>query len=577
MSVVSAVPLTSIACMVVERDPAVCRLLSFLLQGRSLPWQIVAEVSTAEAAWNRLLALQPTPQQIRLVILGLPLLDSEADRRSGLDLCRDLKSVQANLRIVLLVDPQDPGLGQAWELGIEGCVARDEASLENVLAVMTRAILGDRCWLVELEQSSEGSQSTAIVPRSQSGLGFQQSLNQIDPVLEALERRLRSGHLSWLERQMLQGRCRELRAARWLIQRLASQTLPSPSSVKPSSPPIPTGDRPRVKPSAPLPSPPSPNPLPPQTLQDILFERMTAKLSGSLENLETVPLEIDVLRRDRKQELLYLILRKFEAILQELALSQWSIEQLASKRPAILIDLWESAVINFFGKYYTLQAESQAIEVVPILLRSGETVNRDILDKIPLVPELLSYLLLQAPLTIDNAIYPASSAEAIDRATCLLENLVIQIGNAVIQPLLNQFADWEPIKQSFYDRRHLSTREIERFRNDLSWRYRRDRYFDEPTHIFESQYRLWTLTQSGIRRCTIYSPRRPELETLSGIPLAVTLLLETRDAIAPRLRATAAFIGSGVVYLLTEVVGRGLGLIGRGIAKGIGDAWQGRR
>jgi Protein of unknown function (DUF3685) len=180
-------------------------------------------------------------------------------------------------------------------------------------------------------------------------------------------------------------------------------------------------------------------------------------------------------------------------------------------------------------------------------------------------------------LTIDNTDYSAGTPEAIARASDLLDHLTIQLANAVVQPLLNRFSDLEAIKQSFYDRRLLSTREIERFRNDLSWRYRVDRYVNEPKAIFESQYRLFVFTLQGIGQIAIYAPRRQELEQLRGIPLAVTLALETRDAISPRLRSAIALLGSGVVYLLTEVIGRGIGLIGRGIVKGIGNAWQDSR
>jgi hypothetical protein len=134
----------------------------------------------------------------------------------------------------------------------------------------------------------------------------------------------------------------------------------------------------------------------------------------------------------------------------------------------------------------------------------------------------------------------------------------------------------EAIKQGFYDRQRLSTREIERFRNDLSWRYRRDRYVTEPLAMFESQYALFVLTELGIDQQLIYAPRRQELESLTGIPFAVTLLWEVRDAVAPRLRTATAFVGSGLVYVLTEVIGRGLGLVGRGILKGIGNAFQER-
>jgi hypothetical protein len=67
------------------------------------------------------------------------------------------------------------------------------------------------------------------------------------------------------------------------------------------------------------------------------------------------------------------------------------------------------------------------------------------------------------------------------------------------------------------------------------------------------------------------------LEGLSGVPWLVTFGLELRDALTPRLRSATAWVGSGLVYVLTEVVGRGLGLVGRGIIKGIGNALQERR
>ena len=56
--------------------------------------------------------------------------------------------------------------------------------------------------------------------------------------------------------------------------------------------------------------------------------------------------------------------------------------------------------------------------------------------------------------------------------------------------------------------------------------------------------------------------------------MAVTVALEARDAIAPRLRSAVSFVGSGLIYVLTEVIGRGIGLVGRGILKGVGTAWQ---
>jgi hypothetical protein len=197
-----------------------------------------------------------------------------------------------------------------------------------------------------------------------------------------------------------------------------------------------------------------------------------------------------------------------------------------------------------------------------------------ILDKIPLVVELLAHQLFETPLIIDNVSYPARTPEAMAQAEILLQNLIIQVANAVIQPLLNEFADIETIKQSFYDRRLISSREIARFRNNLSWRYRLSQLLLEPQAIFDSRYDLFVLSDTGIKQTSIYSPRRQELEQLRGIRLAVTLAYETRDAIAPRLRAAISWAGSGVVYILTQVLGKSIGLIVRGVIQGIGSTLQ---
>ena len=46
--------------------------------------------------------------------------------------------------------------------------------------------------------------------------------------------------------------------------------------------------------------------------------------------------------------------------------------------------------------------------------------------------------------------------------------------------------------------------------------------------------------------------------------------MEARDAIAPQVQALVRRIGDLMVVLLTQVVGRAIGLIGRGIAQGMG-------
>ena len=49
-----------------------------------------------------------------------------------------------------------------------------------------------------------------------------------------------------------------------------------------------------------------------------------------------------------------------------------------------------------------------------------------------------------------------------------------------------------------------------------------------------------------------------------------TLLVEIRDAIAPQLEIAVKYIGNLFVNFLTKVVGKAIGLVGKGILQGLG-------
>lgn len=544
--------------------------------------------------------------QVDLVILELGSGLSAPAGMPGLTLCDRLKTQYPQVPVLVISAFSDPSLLTAVRrAGVKGFCPKGTATAELIAAIREVAG-GGTYWsnvkslpaLVPRQPSAEvrmPAKSDARASRPLANLRRTLSLpglRQIDATIENLTVQLQNPALSDLDRAVLQGRRRELRAARWLVnQVLAPNSLP-PAPQPPSA--YDWSERedfsPQNSPEAseqtslqPIELDPEAGRLQRQTtgsemsfraLRSELFEATLAKLNSSLPNLTSVALEIDILRAEKKQELLSIILRQLEEVLDELRFSEVQADQLSEKQYAIVRDLWEKVTTEFFGKYYTLLLPVGEVEVVPVFLQEEAVVQSAILNKIPQVAEFIAHVLFQTPLKIDNVAYPAGSTEALLRAEALLHNLMIQVANAVIQPLLNYFPDVEEIKQSFYDRRWISTRSIEKFRNNLSWKYRLEKYFGEPTAIFESRYWLFLFTYRGIGKIPIYAPRREELMQLSGIPLAVTLVLESRDAVAPRLRSAVAFAGNGVVYVLTQVIGRGLGLIGRGIIQGIGSSWQ---
>ncbi len=548
--------------LVVETDPVSQSGLVICLN-RFPDLQISAQAETTAAGLRILSDDRGDTSEIDVMLLGLPVYHAES-QLSGIDFCRTVKATYPDLPILLLADPTDPDLQIAVQIGIEGCCARG-SSILDLVGCLRQVAAGQNSW--------DSSTIQYFSPPSQFGNSLAQnlrasSLQQIESALATLTADLNSRQISPLEQLILTGRRRELNAARWLIKRLFSAPQPPNfGSIEPPNPPV------NSSASQPL-ATTQPSAITAKQVQAEIFDRIAAKLQFNLDNLTSTPLETDILRLEKKRELFYLILRQIEGLLDELRFSQVRIDQLPAKEEVIWQDLWASVTIEFFGRYYTPIGKDRQTEIIPTLLQDRAIVQTEILAKIPQKIELLNHLLFQQPLQIDYTAYAIGTQLAQDRAGELLENLAICLANAVIQPLLNHFGDLDSIKHGFYDRRLLSSREIERFRNDLSWRYRIDRYFSQPQAIFDSQYRLFILTNYGIEQIRIYAPRPEELAQLAGIPLAVTLALETRDAIAPRLKSATALIGTGIVYLLTEIIGRGIGLIGRGIIKGIGNIWQ---
>lgn len=591
--------------MLVDEDPTFRLGLRVWLE--QLPgFQIAAEAANAAEAMgilrkcDRIRTTAFTDPSLRgqrpvnlvVVDLGLGATDTGSDpvSSSGLQLCKSIKTEFPKLPVLVLSARDEPVLeAAARQVGANGYGTRSMPVRE--LAQLIRSVARGP------EPSTEHRRNapSTKIPGPLTAMRLSMRLAGVEKIERRLAQtsaELRRSRLSWLERQVLAGQVRELKAARWFTKQLwSTRQYPDARWLKKTQrPPSNRSELTRSsKPSslgaaAAISTTNSGSTdgftglsLRSGDVQNMVFEAVFEKLQTDLENTTPEPLEIDILRLDKKRELLFIILRRFEDLLDDLRQSALQPGQLRDKSPQILRDLWVATIEEFFGRYYTVPLNGVEQELVAVLYQEKDTVEQEILSHIPLVPALLSHWLYQDAMVIDGNAYIATTPEALGHSERLLENLLIQMGNSVMQPLLNRLADVEVIKKGLYSRRIISTRDIERFRNDLSWRYRWTRLVNEPTAIFESQYRLYTLGPRGIMLTPIYAPRRGELDQLSGVPWAMTLLLETRDALSPRLRAVIALVGSSVVYVLTEVVGRGIGLVGRGILQGIGSAWQDTR
>ncbi|MCB8761348.1 DUF3685 domain-containing protein [Planktothrix agardhii] len=595
---------STVRLLIIDDDPIFrMGLLSALEPFSDL--EVIAEVESLESAF-RVLETETNsedqkPVDLIILELGLKIKENPALKTHPvLDFCQQLKTQYPQIPILLLTTVKLQNLLlSAQKIGVDGYCNKGIPVRELVI-IINQLVAGERYWLESLAALNREpfmgivSRKTGSLLGNIQGFLVQPGMRQIEQAIAEVNQEIKRNleqfnqqdTITIINKLILTGKRRELLTARWIVSQLLSEET-SPSlevSAQVSSDNFNADNYEPLKNYQSIalvinsdPANHKSSGIVANNLKSVLFDKTVIKLQSGLINLTGMPLEIDILRLSKKRELLYILLKQLEILLDELILSDLQYEQLAEKIPNLITDFWQAATFDFFGKYYTVTKNNQNIEIVTIILKDADLIQNNILNKIPLVKDLFEHLLFCRPLTINNLSCPAGGLDAMERAEALLQNLLIQVANAIIQPLLNSFSDYEEIKLKFYDRRLLSTREIEKFRNSLSWRYRLEQYVAEPKAIFESSYLLLVLGERGIQKQVIYYPRRDELEKLSGIPLTVTLILETRDAVAPPLRAAISFVGSAIIYVLTNVVGRGLGLIGKGIIQGIGTSFQDSR
>ncbi len=561
---------------------------------------------------------QASPRLPDLVLLNLGSLAQDEGFASVERSLAQFRQTLPDLPLLGLEYTPSPTLGPwAQRLKLNGYWARGRSVSELVQAI-EQVLRGQQVWTLSASPLSF-SQVSRIRPSGKKL--WQQTLKsgaqQIETRLYVIEQQRQSPQTTWLDQVWLAGWQRELRTTRWVLKQFGMTPdladrgkdweMENSSSV-PIRSVLDTGGTARkslssvdragaldpedvsaVKASAIKASfqaaglrasgaNPSEESLSrsdrAQTLQTILFDRISQRIPPTLLNLTDESLEIDILNSTKRQELIITVLQCFGELLLDMRLSTLEADFITDKRPELLLDLWQASLSNFLGRYSSLALNGRIVELLPLLLQEQQNIERLILNAIPEVDTIFGALLFYQPVPIDGVAYRPDSPEALDRLLWLTENLLITTANAVVQPLLNHVAEAESIRQTFYDKRLLSTREIEKFRNNLSWKYRIAYLFREAQDIYESRHWLLGFGDRGIEKVSVYAARRQELTGLTPLQQSVTLLLEIRDVIAPRLQFLTTWAGNSLVYVLTNVVGKGIGLIGLGIIQGVGSSIQ---
>ncbi|MFN9548479.1 MAG: DUF3685 domain-containing protein [Cyanobacteriota bacterium] len=460
------------------------------------------------------------------------------------------------------------------DLPLQGVLEAPDA--QTLRQAVTTLLAGGRV----VEVLGEGPRQDSGREPPPMGLGqwlLVSGLQQIDAELRVCARLLEPPPDHWLVLQLLRGRRRELLASRALLLWLWG---PLTMAWGDSSTPPPSEDPPPLRALAQ--PPPGREGATGLTLTlrqrnadgiwQTLRERLRAALMDGPDNQSGQLLAIDGLRAERRRDLLLALLEQLEQLRHSLRLQDQPPDTLLQRWQALQPELRQQALRQMAGPYVQLPREGQLRPVAETLLGQSDLSGED--PELPDPRSMLAALFQARPLVVDGRLRAADEPQAVLYLELLLANWLVRSAEQISAEVLALSADWPELRRYLLRDTLLSTRNLERLRNQLNAQERWLTWVRRPIRLYESRRPLFCLKAGGIGLLDLTEPRDGELKRLKGLQQLVTLVLELRDALAPQVQSVVRALGNLFVVVLTRVVGRAIGLVGRGIAQGMGRSLE---
>ncbi|KZR93364.1 hypothetical protein MITS9509_00659 [Synechococcus sp. MIT S9509] len=384
-------------------------------------------------------------------------------------------------------------------------------------------------------------------------------LQQIGRDLQVIEALLDPPPEHLVMRLLLEGRCRELRSARNLLLWLWGPLHTSLAEV------VPLRDQSQ---SLEL----TLSNRQPTAVWHAIQQRLEGAVSSGLGNGTGQLLAIEGLHPERRRDLLLALLQQLHEVLLRLRsdelVSTRDQKSLSARWQSLQTEVKQQALRSVAGNYVRLPQGESLVAVAEQLVDRTDLRQSD--DELPDPQSMLASLVLDQPVLVDGQLLPSDDPRALLQLETLISNWLVRTAELISSELLGICGEWPELRRYLLQQNLISTRELERLRNQLNSQSRWQDWIERPIRLYESRRLLFSLKTGRIEPLLLTEPRDEELRRLRWWQQQVALIVEARDAIAPQVQALVKRLGDLMVVVLTQVVGRAIGLIGRGIAQGMG-------
>ena len=302
-----------------------------------------------------------------------------------------------------------------------------------------------------------------------------------------------------------------------------------------------------------------------------IYKRVNEKLQDSLTNSTGELAALFSLKNTQRNNLLKTLLHEFSIIIKTLDSNKNNnkINITEKNLQSITPELLANTLRNFIDSYDRLLKNGVEVSIPDFLIHNSELEIFD--DELPSVNLIIDPILNNKPILVDGQYFSIEDPRAVIQLELLILNWIIRTAELVSEEIISSCSVWPALRKYFLNEELISTRELERKRNQINTNNQLQNIFKKPVRLYESKRLYYTINNNNIvEKIITFEPRDDELRKLDWAQRQIAFVIELRDALAPQLQAIVQYFGDLIVLILTKVIGRSIGLIGKGIAQGMG-------
>ncbi len=232
--------------------------------------------------------------------------------------------------------------------------------------------------------------------------------------------------------------------------------------------------------------------------------------------------------------------------------------------------LKKNTLVNIIDSYTRIQKNGSSISINDFLLSELENITNVEDFESHNILTFIDPIITNEPLFYNGKIFPLYETESFKLLESIISNWALRASNLMAADIFNYCSGWPEMRSLFINPKLHSTRSFEKFRNNINNYERWHNNFYLPVYLYESKREYIDIIDNKFIRYFKNENREKDIEKLTWFQKQITLLVEIRDAISPQLEIAIKYIGNIFVTVLTKIIGKAIGLVGKGILQGLG-------